>query len=71
MPNVIYMGFLFGKTKQRVTKNIRNVNDCRVGKLIKDIFYTCNRNKKGERLQICKIRTKFMSLDRLNAHRIV
>ena len=55
----------------RVTKSIRNVNDCRVGKLIKDIFYTCNRNKKGERLQICKIRTKFMSLDRLNAHRIV
>lgn len=55
----------------RVTKSIRNVNDCRAGKLIKDIFYTCNRNKKGERLQICKIRTKFMSLDRLNAHRIV
>lgn len=55
----------------RVTKSIRNVNDCMVGKLIKDIFYTCNRNKKGERLQICKIRTKFMSLDRLNAHRIV
>ena len=27
--------------------------------------------KKDERLQICKIRTKFMSLDRLNTHRIV
>lgn len=54
-----------------VTKNIRNVNECRVGKLIKDTFYTCNRNKKDERLQICKITTKFMSLDRLNTHRIV
>ena len=55
----------------RVTKSIRNVNDCRVGKLIKDTFYTCNRNEKDERLQICKITTKFMSLDRLNTHRIV
>lgn len=55
----------------RVTKSIRNVNDCRVGKLIKDTFYTYNRNKKDERLQICKITRKFMSLDRLNTHRIV
>lgn len=37
----------------------------------KDTFYTCNRNKKGERLQICEITTKFMSLDKLNTHRIV
>ena len=27
--------------------------------------------KKDERLQICKITTTFMSLDRLNTHRIV
>lgn len=71
MPIVIYMGSLFGKTKQRVTKSIRNVNDYRVGKLIKDTFYTCNRKKKGERLQICKITTKFMPLDRLNTHLII
>lgn len=55
----------------RVTKSIRNVNDCGVGKLIKDTFYTYNRSKKDERLQNCKITTKFMSLDRLNTHRIV
>lgn len=55
----------------RVTKSIRNVNDCRVGKLIKDTFYTYNWSKKDERLQNCKIMTKFMSLDRLNTHRIV
>ena len=30
----------------RVTKSIRNVNDCMVGKLINDTFYPYNRSKK-------------------------
>ena len=68
---MLFIWALCLKKLSRVTKSIRNVNDCRVGKLIKDTFYTYNWSKKDERLQNCKIMTKFMSLDRLNTHRIV
>ena len=40
----------------RVTKSIRNVNDCRVGKLIKDTFYTYNRSKKMNVYKTAKLR---------------
>lgn len=40
----------------RVTKSIRNVNDCMVGKLIKDTFYTYNRSKKMNVYKTAKLR---------------
>ena len=40
----------------RVTKSIRNVNDCMVGKLIKDTFYTSNRSKKMNVYKTAKLR---------------
>ena len=49
---MLFIWALYLEKLSRVTKSIRNVNDCRFGKLIKDTFYTCNRNKKDERLQI-------------------
>lgn len=40
----------------RVTKSIRNVNDCMVGKLIKDTFYSYNRSKKMNVYKTAKLR---------------
>lgn len=40
----------------RVTKSIRNINDCMVGKLIKDTFYTYNRSKKMNVYKTAKLR---------------